>query len=404
MSFASFELFAIFYPEIKEYMHNLTRNVFLAFLMAVTSTTVLGVENPPAPPAPAAPPVPAASATNSLPNTSGPKIEFATPVYDFGRVRSGDLVKYGFAFTNGGDEMLQVTGVQPSCGCTTAGDWSRNVKPGETGKVPIQFNSANFNGPVFKTISVTSNDKQKPVVVLQLKGTIWKPIELVPPYTIVNVPPDASSASASIRIINNTEDVLTLSDPESSNKSFNPTVTTTKPGKEFQLTIASGESVNTGNLQGKISFKTSWTNIPTLEVPFWVNVQPPLMVIPPHVMLPHAPLVGKSPTTVTIQNNSTNALTLSEAAVNVPGVDVEIKEIQPGRVYHALLTFPEGFEIPAGKQVTLTMKSSNPRMPEIRVPVSQAPRPIVSPTALPQPQQPATSAAVTPAARAQATH
>jgi hypothetical protein len=384
-------------------MHNLTRNVFSAFLMAAMSTTVLGVDKPPLPPVPVAPPV-ATSTTNSLPNTSGPKIQFAMPVYDFGRVKSGDLVKYSFVFTNGGDEVLQVNSVQPSCGCTTAGDWTRQVKPSETGSVAIQFNSANFNGQVFKTISVTCNDKQKPVVVLQLKGTIWKPIELVPPYTILNIPPDAPSASASIRIINNTEDPLTLSNPESSNKSFNPTLTATKPGKEFQLTIASGESVNTGNLQGKISFKTSWTNLPTLDVPFWVNVQPPLVVIPPHVMLPHAPLVGKSPTTVTIQNNSTNSLTLSDAIVNIPGVDVEIKEIQPGRVYHALLTFPEGFEIPAGKQVALTMKSSNPRMPEIRVPVSQAPRPIVSPTALPQPpQQPATSAAVKPAARVQAT-
>ena len=371
--------------------------------MAATATTIFAAENPP--PIPAVPPAPPAhaTATNALPTTSGPKLEFATPVYDFGRVKSGDLVKYSFVFTNGGDEVLQLNSVQPSCGCTTAGDWTRQVQPGEIGKVAIQFNSANFNGQVFKTISVTSNDKQKPVTVLQLKGTIWKPIELVPPYTILNIPPDVSTASASIRIINNTDDPLTLSTPESNNSSFTPTITTTKPGKEFQLTIASGESINTGNLQGKISFKTSWTNIPTLDVPFWVNVQPAIMVIPPHVMLPRGALVGKSPTTVTIQNNSTNALKLSDAAVNIPGVDVQLQEIQPGRVYHALLTFPENFEIPAGKQVTLTMKSSNPRSPEIRVPVSQAPPPYGSPAGAPTPPPPATSAAVKPAARVQTT-
>ena len=195
-----------------------------------------------------------------------------------------------------------------------------------------------------------------------------------------------------------------MSEPESNNKSFNSTLTTTKPGKEFQLTITSGESLNGGNSQGKILFKTSWTNTPTIEVPFWVNVQPSVMVIPPHVMLPRVPTLGKSPTTVTIQNNSTNALTLSDAAVNVPGVDVQIQEIQPGRVFRALLSFPEGFEMPAGKQVALTMKSSNPRMPEIRVPISQTPPPYVAPGTAPKPQPPAPSAAVKPAAQVTATH
>jgi hypothetical protein len=143
--------------------------------------------------------------------------------------------------------------------------------------------------------------------------------------------------------------------------------------------------------------KTSWTNNPTLEVPFWVNVQPALSIIPPHILLPRAPFNAKAPTTVTIQNNSTNALTLSDPAVNVPGVDVQIKEVQPGKMYHALLTFPEGFEIPAGQQVLLTMKSSNTRMPEIRVPVSQTPRPVVVPPPVPNPQQPARATIVKPA-------
>src|SRR5205814_3208233 len=123
-----------------------------------------------------------------------------------------------------------------------------------------------------------------------------------------------------------------------------------------------------------ISLKTSWTNIPNLDVPFWVNVQPALSVIPPHIMLPRT-VSAKAPTTVTIQNNSTNQLTLSDPAVNVPGVEVQIKEVQPGKVYHALLTFPDGFELPAGQQVALTVKSSSPPMPEIRVPVNQAPKP-----------------------------
>ena len=72
---------------------------------------------------------------------SGPKIQFATPMYDFGKVKSGELVKYTYVFTNVGGATLQVSNVQASCGCTTAGEWTRQVEPGQTGSIPIQFNS-----------------------------------------------------------------------------------------------------------------------------------------------------------------------------------------------------------------------------------------------------------------------
>src|ERR1035437_8271517 len=60
---------------------------------------------------------------------SGPKILFATPVYDFGQIKGGEVVKYTYVFTNVGDRMLEVTAVQTSCG-TTAGEWTRQVEPG----------------------------------------------------------------------------------------------------------------------------------------------------------------------------------------------------------------------------------------------------------------------------------
>jgi len=330
-------------------------------------------EKPPSAPPPA--PAPALEVAGK-----GAKIQFATPVYDFGKVQAGEMVKYSFIFTNIGEEQLEVSNVQPSCGCTTAGDWTRSVPPGGTGKVPVQFNSANFNGQVLKTITVTSNEKQKPVTVLQLKGTIWKPIELVPQYTVINVAPDASGASASVRIINHLEEPLSVFEPVSSNPAFSVALITNQPGKEFQLNLAAGD-LSSGTVQGKVTLKTSSAKTPTLDVPFWASVQPVISVIPARIMLPQAPLKTKAPATVTIQNNSTNALTLTDPSVNAPGVDVQIREVQPGRLFNALVTFPEGFEMPAGEPIVLTVKSSQSRMPEIRVPVAQAAHPVVAPPA-----------------------
>src|SRR5689334_17654264 len=93
-------------------------------------------------------------------NGTGPRIQFASTVYDFGRALVGEQVRYDFIFTNTGDDVLKISGVYPGCGCTTAGNWSREVTPGNTGIIPLQFNTSHFGGQtVTKVTTVVCNDK-----------------------------------------------------------------------------------------------------------------------------------------------------------------------------------------------------------------------------------------------------
>src|SRR5438093_11945731 len=62
------------------------------------------------------------------PEGVGPRIQFEQPDYDFGKVSSGESVKHTYTFTNTGDALLEVSAVHPSCGCTTAGEWSKEVE------------------------------------------------------------------------------------------------------------------------------------------------------------------------------------------------------------------------------------------------------------------------------------
>jgi hypothetical protein len=91
-----------------------------------------------------------------------------------------------------------------------------------------------------------------------------------------------------------------------------------------------------------------------------------------------------------VQNNSTNVLSLRGLSVNAPGVKTQIKETEPGRSFTALATFPQGFELRPGQLVELTVKSSNPKYPVVKVPVTQLPR-AATPAQL---QKPPTAAAV----------
>ncbi len=316
---------------------------------------------------------PAAAAPST--NSAGPKIQFATPQYDFGKARAGDPVKYTYVFTNTGDATLMVSNVQPSCGCTTAGEWSRETAPGKTGTIPVQFNSANYSGNVFKTITVTCNDKEQHTVVLQLKGSVWKPIDVQPQFAMLNVPPDAEApVSTVVKVVNNMDTPLQVWDPESNNKAFTAQLKTNTPGKEYEVTIATVPPLDAGNVQGQITLKSS-SNSPVQAITAWANVQQAVTISPPMLTLPSGPLSAKQSFDITIQNNSaTRTMALSDPAIEAKDVEVQLAEPQPGKSFKATLTFPQGFDLEQTNKLEFTVKSSNPKFPVIKVPVSQAPR------------------------------
>jgi subtilisin family serine protease len=103
------------------------------------------------------------------------------------------------------------------------------------------------------------------------------------------------------------------------------------------------------------------------------------MVIPTCINLKAGPLPTAVTNSITMQNNSTNDLKLSEPVVSVPGVGAQIKETRPGKSFIAMLVFPQGFEIPQGLHAELSVKSSNPKFPLVKVPIMQLQRPVTPP-------------------------
>jgi hypothetical protein len=316
------------------------------------------------------------TATTPAAGGAGPRIQFESPTYDFGRAKAGEPVRYTYVFTNTGDQLLEVTEVRPGCGCTTAGDWTRKVEPGKTGTAPIQFNTGNFNGPVLKTINVTCNDPRSTHLTLQLKGTVWRAIEVIPQYAYINnVVADSEPGMITVRILNNEDEPLDVFPPQTSNHSLSAELKTVQPGKEYQVVISTISPLKAGSLQAQVTLKTSSRSTPLISIPVMANVQPSIAVNPGRISLPVAPLANQQSYTVSIINNAKDSLALTEPGINASGVNVQLTEKQPGRAFAAVVTFPQGFEIARGEDVELSIKSSNPGKPVIKVPVQQLPRP-----------------------------
>ena len=243
-------------------------NIVTKGLVLAASSLIVGTALVEAQPT-SAPPATAAGLTNAL----GPRIQFATPVYDFGRAKSGEPVKYTYVFTNTGDRMLIINSVQPGCHCTTAGEWTKQVEPGKTGEIPIRFETAGTSGMIVRQITVNCNITNKPpMTFLQIRGTVYKPFEVNPPYAVLTIPPDVETASMVVAITNNTEEPLFVFAPQSNNRMFSAQLVTNQPGRAYQLEISTVPPLSTGSVQGQIVLKTTWTNTPSIPVTVVANV------------------------------------------------------------------------------------------------------------------------------------
>jgi len=106
-----------------------------------------------------------------------PVLTFDKTNHNFGTVIEGEKVTYAFRFTNNGNTDLRLTSVGTSCGCT-ASDYPRDpIKPGDSGKIQITFNSANRLGMQHKKVTIRSNTNPEFTVLDIYAQIIEKEIE-----------------------------------------------------------------------------------------------------------------------------------------------------------------------------------------------------------------------------------
>ena len=122
----------------------------------------------------------------SGPLAAEPKMTFETTEIDFGKIDSGKVKTLVFKFKNTGDETLIITKINSSCGCTVPEVEKMEYQPGESGVIPVKFDSKGLNGKVTKTVTISTNAKDHVNTILKIKGTVvlkdFAMIELEPAH------------------------------------------------------------------------------------------------------------------------------------------------------------------------------------------------------------------------------
>jgi hypothetical protein len=329
----------------------------LCFLGGITLAPVVGLAQP------------ATNTPAAAPAGGKPQIQFAKLVHDFERIMGGESVRHDFYFTNTGTASLRIISVNATCGCTTAAEWTREVAPGGVGVIPLKFNSGNFSGAVTKTASVGTTDPDKPLVTLQIKATVWRPVEIAPSVVMLNVNSElVSNATAVVRITNHASEPLEVFEPISSNPQFAAELRTNAPGKLFEVVVRSVPPLNIANPHGQITVKTSSTNTPTLSVTAMCVVQPSIGINPPRAVIHEAQLTNEVTMKISLRNGMNRPMQLSDAVVNVPGARVTLREVEVARAYEATLVLPAGAR-DGNAPAEITIKSNFPDYDLVRIPI-----------------------------------
>jgi hypothetical protein len=267
--------------------------------------------------------------------------------------------------------VLEISDVKSSCGCTAVTNWDRRIEPGKTGTLHVLFNTGGMAGPVTKTLWVISNDPNEPGALLEFTATVWKWIDAIPSLAAFSFGPDfQTNETRVIRLVNNLDEPVTLSAPVCTNRSFKTELKTVKEGKEFELHITVVPPLGPGSVVAPITMTSSTTKMPVVTVNAYAVVQAALTVTPPRILLP-TPLEEAKKVVVTIRNNSSKPVTLSDPGINAGGASVKLREIQPGKLFELAVTFPAGFQDHHDGPIEAHVESSHQQSPVIKVPVIQ---------------------------------
>ncbi len=200
-----------------------------------------------------------------------PKIEVVGgDTYDWGVVSSkNDPLKAKIEVKNVGDQVLTITEVRASCGCTSTNLGKSDLKPGESTFLDVTLRTSGHVNNLHKTIRVGSNDPANSSKIIHIKANVVALLQLTPtPYFTYQDMQVGKSSVGKLKLKNNCNIPITISDAEVQPKNIEFSVKnkiTLQPNEEIELSTTVIPEI-TGQYNCSIVVKTDHPDFPTLRI------------------------------------------------------------------------------------------------------------------------------------------
>ena len=322
--------------------------------------------------APAAAPAPPAAP--EAPTGPTPRLVVAEPIHDAGDVSKGEQVKVDFVIENQGEAELEITAVQPACGCTVA-SFDKKIAPGGKGKIHAELDTSDFQGPLAKTITVASNDPINPRLTLTIKVKVEPHIAVHPGYAryIYVQTLDPGTVSQTLWSLDEQDfKVLDVQSPypfvkatyhEATEAERRPEAT----GRQWRIDMTIQPDAEVGPLREFLVVKTNHPKQPEVRIPISGFVRPLLHVTPQIADFGAIQLDGQPhEVALTLVNFGEDAITIEGVDSTVPGVEAKAEATEAGRRFKITVTL--GPNVGKGPLSTMIkIRTSSPAQPVYEV-------------------------------------
>ncbi|MEK6798782.1 MAG: redoxin domain-containing protein [Planctomycetota bacterium] len=306
----------------------------------------------------------------------GPKpiVKVNSDTHDFGSVWVGPDLNHTYKLTNDGDAPLLIDKVKPSCGCTVAGPYPKQIAPGESGDFPFAMKSDKLRGTFQKNITIESNDPINPRLRLTLRGEVKRFVDITPASASFGRITEQEPQTRELTIINNTETPVQLTLQKEPNDPFAYELVEKEAGKRYSLNVTAKPPFTEGSLHGNLRIGTNVEQQKELMVASVATVPPRLEVQPTAVIVakarPDAPPTSPEGLSRVLRftNYGKEKVKLVEAKCDDPSVAVSVRERTEGQAYTIEVQMPAGYQ-PPGEGRMITLKTDDAKTPEIKIPI-----------------------------------
>ena len=130
-----------------------------------------------------------------------PRARVDRSTFDFGTVPIGSEVRHVFAVANDGRKPLTLEPRRAECACTTVVRPGGTVAAGDSGWVEVAFDTARAPGERVRTVTVETNDPERPELVLTLRGVVAADVSATPDHVFFGRVPRGTSRERVVEIV-----------------------------------------------------------------------------------------------------------------------------------------------------------------------------------------------------------
>lgn len=281
---------------------------------------------------------------------SAPRATVVQSLVDVGEVPVGEEIEAVFEIRNDGTAPLEITRVQPDCGCTVA-EYDETIAPGQVGTIQATVETIDIVGPNTKVITAFTNDSISPRLRLTVESDVKPFLGLDPGYARFQsfVQHDRDQTVPQILAAPDFEDleILAVESPQpwievEHREAEEHERLAEASGTQWRLDITLSADAPVGPVSERVLVRTNHPDQESISIPVSGFVRPMVAVLPPDVNFGTVDPTERQEVGVLVRNFGSSPLRIEDVHSGVTGIQVDIEPIQEGLQYKLVFsTTPE---------------------------------------------------------------